>query len=154
LYQFVLPEIDGETWSDVYKYQCLWSSFVSWMPPAVQDVIRASSLLILAAVATVWFSGNVIEVYHDLIDSFTPRGMMIPDSIKTGIMIFYDILFHIAPVLILGLPYHVISLFVAYGIMLAWFITARHRLPSIYSSKVSFDRGMVGAIMAIWLGTI
>ena len=129
----------------------------SWMPPAVQDVIRASSLLILAAVATVWFSGNVLEVYHDLIDSFTPQGTIIPDSIKTGIMIFYDILFHIVPVLIIGLPYHVISLCVAYGIMLVWFMMARHRLPSIYSSKVSFDKGMivagmVGVMMAIWIG--
>jgi hypothetical protein len=128
----------------------------SWMPPVVQDVIRASSLLILAAVATVWFSGDVIEVYHDLIDSFTPRGYMIPDSIKTGIMIFYDILFHIVPVLIIGLPQHVISVYVAYGIMLAWFMMARHRLPSIYSSKVSFDKGMivagmVGVLVAIWI---
>jgi len=128
-----------------------------WMPSAVQDVIRASSILILAAVATVWFSGNIIEVYHDLIDSFTPRGLMIPDSIKTGMMIFYDILFHIAPVLILGLPHHAISLFVAYGIMLIWFMMARHRLPSIYSSKVSFDKGMivagiVGVILTFCIG--
>lgn len=130
-----------------------------WMPPAVQDVIRASSLLILAAVATVWFSGNVIEVYHDLIDSFTPSEVMIPDSIKTKIMIFYDILFHIIPILILGLPYHVMSLFVAYVILVSWYIASRHRLPSIYSSKVSFDRGIIvagiiGVIMAMWLGSI
>jgi hypothetical protein len=113
-------------------------------------------MFILAAVATVWFSGNVLEVYHDLIDSFTPRGLMIPDSIKTGIMIFYDILFHIAPFLILGLPHHIISLFVAYGIMVAWFMMTRHRLSSIYSSKVSFNRGivvagLVGVLVAMWI---
>ena len=128
-----------------------------YLPPFVQDVIRASTMFILAAVATVWFSGNVLEVYHDLIDSFTPRGLMIPDSIKTGIMIFYDILFHIAPFLILGLPHHIISLCVAYGIMVAWFMITRHRLSSIYSSKVSFDRGivvagLVGVLVAIWIG--
>jgi hypothetical protein len=127
-----------------------------YLPPFVQDVIRASTMFILAAVATVWFSGNVLEVYHDLIDSFTPRGLMIPDSIKTGIMIFYDILFHIAPFLILGLPHHIISLFVAYGIMVAWFMLIRHRLSSIYSSKVSFDRGiivagLVGVLVAMWI---
>ena len=107
-----------------------------YLPPFVQDVIRASTMIILAAVTTVWFSENVLEVYHDLIDSFTPRGLMIPDSIKTGIMIFYDILFHIVPFLILGLPHHIISLFIAYGIMVAWFMMTRHRLSSIYSSKV------------------
>ena len=129
----------------------------SWMPPVIQDVIRASTMLILAAVTTVWFSGNMIEVYHDLIDSFTPRGLMIPDSIKTGIVIFYDILFHVLPFLILGLPYHISSLFIAFGIMITWFMMVRHRLPSIYSPKVSFDRGivvagMVGVLVAIWIG--
>ena len=127
-----------------------------YLPPFVQDVIRASTMFILAAVTTVWFSENVLEVYHDLIDSFTPRGLMIPDSIKTGIMIFYDILFHIVPFLILGLPHHIISLFIAYGIMVAWFMMTRHRLSSIYSSKVSFDRGivvagLVGVLVAIWI---
>lgn len=127
-----------------------------YMPTCIQDVIRASTMFILAAVATVWFSGNVLEVYHDLIDSFTPRGLMLPDSIKTGIMISYDILFHIVPFMILGLPQHIISLFVAYGIMVVWFMITRHRLSYIYSSKVSFDRGMVvaglgGVLMAIWI---
>jgi hypothetical protein len=122
-----------------------------------QDIIRASTLFILVAVATVWFSGNLIEVYHDLIDSFTPDGIIIPHSIKTGIMIFYDTLFHLMPCLILGLPYHIISLFVAYGIIVIWYIMTRHRLPTIYSPKVSFDRGIivagiVGALMAIWIG--
>jgi hypothetical protein len=128
-----------------------------WMPEPVQDVIRASTLLILVAVATVWFSGNLIEVYHDLVDSFTPTGWVIPDSIKTGIMVFYDALFHVVPFLILGLPYYIGSLFVAYGMLVLWFILMRHRLPSIYSSKVSFDRGIgaagvVGLAVVVWLG--
>ena len=128
-----------------------------YMPIFIQDVIRASTLFIMAAVATVWFSGNVIEVYHDLVDSFTPDGFIVPDSIKTAIMIFYDMLFHVVPCLILGLPYRIISLVVAYALMVVWFIMTRHRLPFIYSSKVSFDRGiivagMVGVIVAIWIG--
>lgn len=128
-----------------------------YLPEYVKDVIRASSMLILAAVATVWFSGSVLEVYHDLVDSFTPRDVILPDYMKTWIMIFYDILFHIVPFVILGLPHRIISIFVAYGIMVAWFMMTRHDLSSIYSSKVSFDRGMVsaglvGVIVAIWIG--
>lgn len=128
-----------------------------YMPIFIQDVIRASTLFIMAAVATVWFSGNVIEVYHDLVDSFTPDGLILPDSIKTAIMIFYDVLFHVIPCVILGLPYRIISLVVAYALMGVWFIMTRHRLPFIYSPKVSFDRGiivagMVGVIVAIWIG--
>lgn len=115
-----------------------------YLPEYVKDVIRASSMLILAAVATVWFSGSVLEVYHDLVDSFTPRDVILPDYMKTWIMI-------------LGLPHRIISIFVAYGIMVAWFMMTRHDLSSIYSSKVSFDRGMVaaglvGVIVAIWIG--
>ena len=128
-----------------------------WMPAPVQDVIRASTLLILVAVATVWFSGNLIEVYHDLIDSFTPTGVLLPDSIKTGIMIFYDALFHVVPFLVLGLPYYISSVFIAYGMLVLWFILMRHKLPSIYSPKVSFGRGIaaagiVGLITTVWIG--
>lgn len=128
-----------------------------WMPECVQDVIRASTLLVLVAVATVWFSEDVIEVYHDLIDSFTPDGMMIPDSIKTEIAVGCDILFHIVPCMVLGLPYYIISLFVAYGIMAVWYKMTCHRLSSIYSPKCSFDRGMivagmVGVVTAMWIG--
>lgn len=130
--------------------------FIPWMPEPMQDVIRASTLLILVAVATVWFSGNLIEVYHDLIDSFTPDGIMLSDSIKTGIMIFYDALFHVVPCLVLGLPFYVHSLFVAYGMIVVWYIMMRHKLPSIYSPKVSFGKGIciagiVGALVAVWL---
>lgn len=129
---------------------------IPWMSELMQDMVRASTLLILIAVATVWFSGNLIEVYHDLVDSFTPNGWVIPDSIKTGIMIFYDVLFHVVPCLILGLPYFVHSLFLAYGMLVAWYIIMRHKLPSIYSPKVSFGRGIavagiVGLMVAFWL---
>ena len=130
---------------------------IPWMPALMQDVVRASTLLILVAVATVWFSGNLIEVYHDLIDSFTPTGVLLPDSIKTGIMIFYDALFHVIPFLVLGLPLYVHSLFIAYGMLVVWYIIMRHKLPSIYSPKVSFGKGIVvagivGVAVAVWLG--
>ena len=129
---------------------------IPWMPDPMQDVVRASTFLILIAVSTVWFSGNLIEIYHDLVDSFTPKGIVLSDSMKTGITTFYDVLFHIVPFLIIGLPHDPRSLFVAYGILLGWFILMRRRLSSIYSSKISFDRGMVvagivGLIVAGWI---
>lgn len=130
-----------------------------WMPEWIQDVIRASTFLILLAVSTVWFSDNVIEVYHDLVDSFTPDGLIIPDSIKTEIAIACDIALHIIPCMVLGLPHYVISLFIAYGILVLYYTMSYHRLSSIYSPKCSFDQGMVvagivGAMTAIWLGSI
>ena len=127
-----------------------------WMPKSVQDVIRASTFLILVAVATVWFSGDLIEVYHHLVDSFIPYGDTLSNPTKTSIMIIYDALFHVTPFLILGLPYHAISLFIAYGILMVWYAIMRHRLPSLYSPKVSFDRGiavtgLIGLMVAVWL---
>ena len=128
-----------------------------YMPESVKDVIRASSMFILSAVATVWISGNVLEVYEDLVDSFTPEGVILPNFMKRGIMIVYDILFHIVPFVILGLPHHIISLCIAYGIIVIWFMMTRHDLSSIYSSKIVFKRGMVvaglvGVVVAIWIG--
>jgi hypothetical protein len=129
---------------------------IPWMPEPMQDVIRASTFLILIAVSTVWFSGNLIEIYHDLINSFTPDGIVLSDSMKTGILFFYDVLFHVIPFLVIGLPHYAYSLFVAYGILVGWFILVRHRLSSIYSPKVSFGRGIVvagiiGLIAAGWI---
>ena len=129
---------------------------IPWMSEPMKDIVRASTFLILIAVGTVWFSGNLIEIYHDLIDSFTPDGIVLSDSIKTGIMLFYDVLFHVVPFLIVGLPYYAHSLFIAYGMLVGWFILMRHRLPSIYSPKVSFGRGIVvagivGLILAGWI---
>ena len=129
---------------------------IPWMPEPMQDVVRASTLFILIAVSTAWFSGNLIEIYHSLIDSFTPDGIILSDSMKTGIVFFYDVLFHVVPFLILGLPHHAYSLFVAYGIIVGWFMLVRDRLPSIYSPKVSFDRGIIaagiiGLILAGWM---
>jgi hypothetical protein len=141
----------------IYTHMNLCAVFLfPWMSKSVQDVIRASTFLILVAVATVWLSGNLIEVYHDLIDSFIPYGDTLSNSVKTGMMIVYDALFHVVPCLILGLPYHVHSLFIAYGILVSWFVLMRHKLPSIYSPKVSFDRGIVVAgivalVVAVWL---
>ena len=127
-----------------------------WMPKSVQDVIRASTFLILIAFATVWFSGDLIEVYHHLVDSFIPYGDTLSNSTKTCIMMIYDALFHVTPFLLLGLPHHAISLFIAYGILMLWYIILRHRLPSLYSPKVSFDRGIVvtgliGLVVAVWI---
>ena len=47
--------------------------------------------------------------------------------------------------LILGLPYYVHSLFMAYVMLVVWYVMMRHRLPSIYSPKVSFGRGIAVA---------
>ena len=71
-------------------------------------------------------------------------------------MIFYDALFHVVPFLVLGLPVYVHSLFIAYGMLVVWYIIMRHKLPSIYSPKVSFGKGIgvagiVGVAVAVWL---
>jgi hypothetical protein len=41
--------------------------------------------------------------------------------------------------------------------IVAWYIIMRHKLPSIYSPKVSFGKGIVvagivGIAVAVWLG--
>lgn len=125
-----------------------------WMPPAAQDVVRASTFLILVAVVTVWMSGNMLSIYEELFDSFAPN-IILSHTTKMGIMLLYDGLFHFLPFIILGLPTQPISVCIAYGIMLMWYIWARHRISSIYSPKIPFDRGMIVAgIMAIVLAWV
>ncbi len=39
-------------------------------PPAIKDILRGTSLIILLMVVTIWFSGSLFEVYDDLFAEF------------------------------------------------------------------------------------
>jgi hypothetical protein len=138
-----------EMWARLFHmYTILNLCFVvvhRWMPEWIQDIIRASTALILVVVATsVWFSGNVTTIYGELFDSFIPHSTL-SHTAKIAIVAMGDGLFHIVPHLVIGMPRVATSFIWAYGIMLVWYSTVRNNIKEIYSPSVPADRGIVVA---------
>ena len=121
----------------------------------IRDIMRASTFLIAVVVATsVWI--NPFPIYRTLFDSFAPPEYQatVPLNIKYGIVFIFDMLFHVVPLLVIGLPHNCISMLIACTILLAWYAVMHHRIHEIYTSDVSKVRGIIAAIIATIIGAI
>ena len=122
-----------------------------WFPDWIQDIIRASTILIIVVVATsVWFSGKIETIYGELFDSFVPHSTLSHNA-KMAITAAGDALFHIVPLYVMGMPQTESSFIWAYGIMLAWYFAARDNIKEIYSPSVPADFGIMiaGVVTAL-----
>jgi hypothetical protein len=121
----------------------------------VRDIMRASTFLIAVVVATsVWT--NPFSVYKALFDSFAPPKYQatVPLNTKYGIVFIFDMLFHVIPLVVIGLPHNSISMLIACTILLAWYAVMRHRIHEIYTSGISTDRSICIAIVTALIGYI
>lgn len=148
-------------------------------PPAIKDLLRGTSLIILFMVATIWFSGHLFEVYDELFAEFAEpqvallmkfsektefvekplvsqlmnfakqsefaepilaEPMKFSQSVKRAIVFGGDILFHILPGHLIGLPTNPVSILIAYCITLMWFFLNRERITMIYSRSITKKR--------------
>jgi len=118
-----------------------------WLPENIKDIVRASTLLILVVVSTIWFSGDLVRTYGELVDSFiSVRSIALPRVVRIGIAAAGDILLHVVPVFAIGLPQMGRSFLIAFGILLAWYATARRHIHAIYAPSIQgkkADRGMM-----------
>ena len=117
--------------------------------------MRASTFLIAVVVATsVWI--RPFPIYRTLFDSFAPPEYQatVPLNTKYGIVFIFDMLFHVIPLLVIGLPHNSTSILIACTILLAWYAVMRHRIHEIYTSDVSKVRGIIAAIIATIIGAI
>ena len=136
-------------------------------PPAIKDILRGTTLIILLMVVTIWLSGYLFEVYDDWYVEFaeplaalpmkfaqqTEFGEPIlsintiiknkynhPLPVKRTILLIGDILFHVLPGHLIGLPTNPVSVLIAYCITLLWFFLNRDRITKIYSRTVTKKR--------------
>jgi len=123
-------------------------------PPAIQDVLRASTLIILFMVMTIWFSGRLYELYkelfytfkdtnplHAIIDTFVSKDTSKDEvSIEVIIMSVADWLFHCVPCIVFGLPTNGVSLIVAYGVLLIWNYVNQDRIGEIYAPSITKEQ--------------
>ena len=147
-----------------------------WLSPVLQDIVRGTSFLILIMVSTIWFSGHVQQTYIELFDSFHLQIMgdsgeiqleklqnineiptaipnTIPTAIKLSIVGICDILFHVVPCFLIGLP-NAISIIITYMIMVVWYVIKKDKIADIYAPSVNAKRafiitGIVAGIVVI-----
>ena len=122
-----------------------------WLPDRAQDVVRASTLLILVVVSSIWFSGDLVRTYGELVDSFiSARSIALPRVVRIGIAAMGDFLLHVVPVFILGYPRDSRSFMIAFGLLSSWYATARRHIHAIYAPSIQgkkADRGILVAGM-------
>jgi hypothetical protein len=123
-----------------------------WLPESVQDIVRASTLLILVVVSTIWFSGDLVQTYGELADSFisgqSVHRVSLPRIVHIGIAALGDVLLHVVPVFAIGLPQMGSSFLIAFGLLSSWYATARRHIHAIYAPSIQgkkADRGIVVA---------
>ena len=124
-------------------------TFVNWIlmgllvfikQPFYKDIVRGTTMFCFAGVLSVWISCDIREVYNELFDSFFPQ---IDSDAKMCIMFCGDMLLHVIPFLILGLPLTPLAIAIAYGILLVWYFWIKDRIHTVYPLCISSKLAMV-----------
>ena len=121
----------------------------------IRDIMRASTFLVVIVVATsVWI--KPFPIYRTLFDSFAPPKYQatVPLHTKYGIVFIFDMLFHVIPLVTIGLPHNGESMLIACSILLLWYSAAHRRIHEIYTSGISTGRGICIAIVTALIGYI
>lgn len=96
----------------------------------IRDVMRANCLIIMMMILYLWSSGNMIHIYDEMYEKITHH--KINDQFKYVLCVLIDVIFHIVPVLIIGLPKNLSSIFISYMIIMVWFLCFERYLSEIY----------------------
>lgn len=109
-----------------------------WYVQVGQDIVRGNSLLILIVLLTVWITYDISSLYVELFDSFAPDTTISSES-KQAILFVADMLLHVVPVVLIGLPHDRISLLIAYILYLVWFQLFHDKIHEIYSPRINYN---------------
>ena len=117
-----------------------------WLPESVRDVVRASTLLILVVVCSIWLSGDLVQTYGEFADSFGASSQ--PCMLRIGLIAMGDILLHVVPISVIGLPRTRRSYALAFGILASWYATNRHQIHAIYVPSIQSRKADRGVLIA------
>ena len=130
-----------------------------WLPKPVKDIVRASSLLILVVMATLWVKEDMIRIYGEVVDTFLPKVALcaLPRVVKIEIAFLFDMVLHVGPVLLLGLPTNGLSFIYAASLLGIWYAWARNKIGWIYAPSIQgakADRGVAVALLTALLSAL
>ena len=123
-----------------------------WLPEPVTDIVRASSLLILMVMATLWVNEDMMRIYGEIVNTPMPEWIRapVPRVVKIEIAFLFDMVLHVGPVLLLGLPTNGVSYLWAAALLGAWYAWARNKIGWIYAPSIQgpkADRGVAVAML-------
>ena len=104
-------------------------------PAIIQDVIRANSLIILCAVSYFWLTGTNWKWYIDFYNTlpFAKKNFDV-----LFLSVFIDVVIHLLPVIILGVPTEILSVCAATICILVWYLIVRrdNKIQKIYVGTI------------------
>lgn len=127
--------------------------FFPYLNETFQDIFRATTCLILVAIVLTWMTGDVLSIYEKLYNSFQ-FAPSVSLTKKYVMMYNLDIILHLVPFVILGLPHHGISFLFGYGIMMIWYGLMRDRIGSIYIPGLPYDSSILVLGIVALLGSV
>ena len=98
------------------------------VPNAVLDVVRTTSLCMAASVYLIYVLygiGAVIAHYRRLFP-----------GLPTYLLIVIDLVIHLLPVIVLGLPTLLLPVVIGYGIVAAWYLLVREHIHAMYIDEM------------------
>jgi hypothetical protein len=125
-------------------------------PASIQDILRANSLIILFSVSYFWLLGKNWKWYMDFYNTLPPSLQKFDKSTVIILSVLVDIIFHLLPVIILGLPMGILSVCVATVGVLTWYFIVRHdnKIQKIYVDTVSIKTYDIVMVWGIFMAFV
>lgn len=137
--------------TQLLRFAIMYTNFnlffiITWFlwPSAIQEFVRANSLVIMFAMSYFWITGTNWQLYMDFYRSLPTS--LIPRMKETTVVPLFtlvDLAVHLLPVLIIGLPTAapLVSVIVAAVCVLAWYMAVRrdNRIQKIYVETIPIE---------------
>ena len=114
----------------------------------MKDILRASTLLILIMViGSVWM-GDTGAIYTRLFDSFAPQSQL-STIVKQGIVCVADVVFHVLPIVLIGISKEPVSYVIAAMILALWLLLFRNKIDDIYvpGIKIMYSMALITVVL-------
>ena len=100
----------------------------------VKDVLSSTTMIIFLMSFSFWLSGDIFQVYKEMLNSF---GIHIPNKTLMYILCFIvDIIIHVLPFIMVGLPEKKISIIIALLFINTWYVVIHKSAAEIYTPTV------------------
>ena len=108
--------------------------FKRHLSDAFIDVARGIALFVLIGplyLQLVYGVRTIADIYGASLSRDNPK------FTEWLILTFGNLLWHITPLILIGMPQKIVSIFIAWALMLVWYVAFRSNMPDIYTELLS-----------------
>ena len=100
----------------------------------IKDVLSATTMIIFLMVYSFWLSADIFQAYEEMLNSF---GIHISNKTLMYFVCFVvDMIIHVLPLIIVGLPEKKISIIIALVLISIWYVVVHKNVAEIYTPIV------------------